>query len=216
MNSTPVWLFDLDDTLHNASAHVFPHINAAMTAYIIEHLAVDRDEANRLRMEYWRRYGATLLGLMRHHGTDPAHFLAETHRFDALHEMLVFDRALRHRLARLPGRKIVFSNGPERYARAVLSLIGLQRAFDAVYAIEHMGLMPKPSPHAFRRLLHAHRLQPRRCILVEDSLDNLRTARQLGMKTVWISRRHGRPAWVDVKLASVLDLPRATHRLAAT
>ena len=109
-----------------------------------------------------------------------------------------------------------YLEGVERYARAVLSLIGLQRAFDAVYAIEHMGLMPKPSPHAFRRLLHAHRLQPRRCILVEDSLDNLRTARQLGMKTVWISRRHGRPAWVDVKLASVLDLPRATHRLAAT
>ncbi|WP_173766213.1 pyrimidine 5'-nucleotidase [Nitrogeniibacter mangrovi] len=210
---TPIWLFDLDNTLHNASAHIFPHINSAMTAYIERHLRVDTAEANRLRMHYWQRYGATLLGLIRHHGTDPAHFLAETHRFDRLHDMLVFDRALRHRLRQLPGRKIVFSNGPGAYARAVLNLMGVERCFDDVFAVEEMGLQPKPQTAAFRRLLIAHRLDPRRCVLVEDSLENLHAAKRLGMKTVWISRTAGRPHYVDMQLGSVLQLPRKATRL---
>ena len=100
-----VWLFDLDNTLHNASPHIFPHINRSMTRYLEQHLGLTRDEANALRMQYWQRYGATLLGLMRHHGTDPDHFLVETHRFDRLHEMMVFERALRGMLRRLPGRR---------------------------------------------------------------------------------------------------------------
>jgi putative hydrolase of the HAD superfamily len=79
-----VWLFDLDNTLHDATPHIFPHINRAMAAYIREHLGVDDDEATRLRLEYWQRYGATLLGLMRHHGTDPQHFLCHTHQFPDL------------------------------------------------------------------------------------------------------------------------------------
>jgi len=209
----PVWLFDLDNTLHNASAHVFPHINAAMTAYICTHLGVDEPEANRLRMHYWQRYGATLLGLVRHHDTDPAHFLAETHHFDRLHEMLVFDRALRHRLRQLHGRKIVFSNGPVAYARTVLEIMGVSRCFDDVFAVEHMRLQPKPQTGAFRRLMRAHRLDPQQCILVEDSLENLAAAKRLGMKTVWISRAHGRPAYVDLTLPSVLQLPRWHARL---
>jgi putative hydrolase of the HAD superfamily len=70
-----VWVFDLDDTLHNASAHIFPVMNSAMTQYIQNTLQLDNVAANALRQHYWKVYGATLKGLMRHHGTDPHHFL---------------------------------------------------------------------------------------------------------------------------------------------
>ena len=209
----PLWLFDLDNTLHNASAHIFPHINAAMTAYIAEHVGVDSPAADRLRVDYWHRYGATLLGLIRHHGTDPAHFLQETHRFERLHDLVVFDRALRHRLNHLRGQKIIFSNAPADYACAVLEVMGIRACFDIVFAVEQMRLAPKPSARAFRRVLRAQRIDARRCVLVEDSLENLKAAKRLGMKTVWISREHGRPAFVDVQLASVLALPRAAGKL---
>ncbi|KAA3652609.1 MAG: pyrimidine 5'-nucleotidase [Proteobacteria bacterium] len=213
MSTAPVWLFDLDDTLHQASAHIFPHINRSMTEYIMQHLAVDEAAANRLRTDYWQRYGATLLGLMRHHDTDPAHFLRETHRFDRLHELVVFDRALRHCLKRLPGRKIVFSNGPSDYAHAVLGVMDLHRSIDGLCAIEQMRLHPKPMRRAFHHLMRDHRLYPARCILVEDSLANLKAAKRLGMRTVWISRASGRPSYVDCQLPSVLALPRAMGRL---
>ena len=208
MGRAPVWLFDLDNTLHDAGPHIFPHINRSMTAYLATHLALDEATANSMRVEYWKRYGATLLGLMRHHGTDPHHFLAETHRFDSIHELMVFDRALKALLRHLPGRKIVFSNGPRAYARAVIEAMDLGRLFQAVFGIEDMGWQPKPGIRAYRHLLRAHRLDPRRCVMVEDTAENLQPAKRLGMRTIWISRALGRPAYVDYQLPNILSLRR--------
>ncbi|MBS0544369.1 MAG: pyrimidine 5'-nucleotidase [Proteobacteria bacterium] len=213
MSLAPVWLFDLDNTLHDASPHIFPHINRSMTDYVQRHLALGRDEANALRMHYWRRYGATLLGLMRHHGTDPQHFLVETHRFDRLHEMMVFERALRGMMRRLPGRKFVFSNAPRHYAQAVLEVMGIDGQFEDVISIETLAYQPKPGIRAYRRLLSAHRLNPAHCIMVEDTAVNLRTAKRLGMRTVLVGRGLRTPAYVDIRLASVLDLRRQVGRL---
>jgi putative hydrolase of the HAD superfamily len=213
--SAPVWLFDLDNTLHDAGPHIFPHINRSMTAYLERHLALSGEEANALRLRYWQRYGATLLGLIRHHGTDPHHFLAETHRFERLPELMVFERALAGMLRRLPGRKIVFSNAPGRYAEAVLEVMGVRARFDAVFGIEALGFQPKPAIQAYRRLLHAERLNPRHCIMVEDTAANLRTARRLGMRTVLVGRQPGQPAYVDVKIASILELRRRSTKLLA-
>lgn len=206
-----VWLFDLDNTLHNASAQIFPHINRSMTAYLEQHLSLSAEEANELRIHYWHRYGATLLGLVRHHGTNPQHFLEATHRFEKLHKLIVFERALRSLLRKLPGRKIVFSNGPQRYAEAVVQTMGIRRHFNDVFGIEQMRFHPKPRPQAFRHLLQDHRLNPKRCVLVEDTAANLRTAKRLGMKTVLVGRDLKQPAYVDVRIASILDLPRATR-----
>ena len=207
------WLFDLDNTLHNASPHIFPHINRSMMTYIREHLGVDEAEASRLRQDYWQRYGATLLGLMRHHGTDPHHFLWHTHQFPDLERMLVFERGLRAMLRRLPGRKIIFSNAPQHYTAAILELTRIADCFDAVYTVERIRFQPKPAIAGFRHLLHAERLVAKRCIMVEDSLPNLKTAKRLGMNTVWISANTRQPPYVDVRLASILDLPRQLVRL---
>ena len=203
-----VWLFDLDNTLHDADPHIFPHINRAMTAYVAQQAGLDEAAASALRETYWRRYGATLLGLMRHHSTDPHHFLHHTHQFDDLPGMVVYERTLHLVLRRLPGAKIVFSNAPRQYAEAVLDIMGVRQAFDALCSIENMRFRPKPGIHGFLHLIREHRLDPTRCILVEDSAENLKTAKRLGMRTVWISREPRCPAWVDLRLKSVLELPR--------
>lgn len=213
MSTSPIWLFDLDNTLHNASAHIFPHINRSMTAYLVQHLSLSQEDADRLRYGYWQRYGATLLGLTRHHGTDPDHFLRETHRFERLHEMVVFDRALHAMLRRLPGRKIIFSNGPQVYVDAIVQFMGIRSCFDAVCGIEAQDYHPKPHILSFRRLLHTQRLNPRRCILVEDSSANLATAKRLRMKTVLVGRSLKQSAHVDVKIPSILALRRAAGTL---
>ena len=213
MPTRVTWVFDLDNTLHNASPHIFPHINRSMTAYLQQHLRLSEEDAGNLRAHYWHRYGATLLGLMRHHGTDPDHFLRETHAFPDLSNMVVFERGLGAMLRRLPGRKLVLSNAPRAYASAVLQLMGIEGHFDAVHCIESTGYQPKPSLAAFHSLLRAHGLIARRCVMVEDSRDNLRPAKRLGMKTVWVTRESRAPAYVDLKTASVLALPRLLGRL---
>lgn len=211
--SSRVWLFDLDNTLHDATPHIFPHINRSMTAYVADALGLSVEEAGRVRIDYWQRYGATLTGMMRRHGTPPAHFLRQTHHFPELASMLVFDRALKAMLRRLPGRKIVFSNAPEHYAEAVLRHLGIRPCFDAVYSIERLRFRPKPEIQGFLRLLKAERLTASRCIMVEDSPANLQTAKALGMKTVLVSRLAKLPAWVDLRLQSVLELPRKAGNL---
>ena len=62
MISHPVWLFDLDNTLHHADAGIFRLINQHMTAYLAQQLALTPEAAGRLREDYWHRYGATLAG----------------------------------------------------------------------------------------------------------------------------------------------------------
>ena len=208
-----VWLLDLDNTLHDASWRVFPLMNAEMTAFIERHLGVDRAEANRIRAHFWQRYGATLLGLMRHHGTDPDHFLVETHRFDRLHEMMVFERALRGMLRALPGRRIVFSNAPRHYAEAVLEIMGVRRLFEDVVGIEDLDYHPKPGIRAYRSLLQRRRLNAAQCIMLEDSAVNLRTAKRLGMRTVLVGGGLRTPAYVDLRIPNILALRRQLGRL---
>ncbi len=211
MTWTKCWIFDPDNTLHNAAPHIFPHINRAMTAYLQTHLGLDETAAGELRRHYWLRYGATLLGLMRHHGTDPRHFLWNTHQFPDLGRMLVCESRLRATLRRLPGRKFVFSNAPVHYSRAVLRLLGIADLFDDVFTIERTRYRPKPDSHGFLRLCRANHLRPQRCIMVEDTADNLKTAKRLGMKTVWVTKAVGAPGYVDVNVSSLAQLP---HMLA--
>ena len=206
-------MFDLDNTLHNAGAHIFPHMNRAMTQYLQDNLNLDEAGANELRERYWLRYGATLQGLIRHHGTDPDHFLWHTHQFPALHQMVLLQRGLRSALQRLPGRKLVYSNAPAHYIHRVLELLGIADLFEEVFTIEHAGYRPKPDTQGFRLLFRRMRLNPSRCIMVEDTLANLKTAKKLGMKTVLVGALPKRPSCVDLSVKSVLELPRAQRRI---
>jgi putative hydrolase of the HAD superfamily len=211
--ATKYWIFDLDNTLHNATPHIFPHINRSMTAYLQEHLQLDEEAANALRIHYWQRYGATLSGLMRHHGTRPEHFLWHTHQFPELERMVLREPRLRHVLKALPGKKLVFSNAPQHYAHAVLKLLRVDSLFDDVMAVEHTRFRPKPDSFGFMRLLRRHRIRAAQCVMVEDSVENLQTAKRLGMRTVWVTAETRKPACVDVKVRNVMELPRAMARL---
>lgn len=235
--SSPVWLFDLDNTLHNASHAIFPLITANMNIYIARVLGdgvtpASDDIVNAARKHYWRRYGATLLGMVRHHQVQAAHFLSETHAFDDLTSMIQAERGLDTLLRRLPGRKILLTNAPLRYSSDVMRHLRLRRHFDQHVAIEamhvHRQLRPKPSTLMLRKLMRKHRLRPSQCILVEDTLANLKGAKKIGLRTAWVTqylkmadpigaarlpKALNRPAYVDVKVKSVRHLARRLHRL---
>ena len=187
-----VWFFDLDNTLHNASAHVFRALNVAMTDYIETHVGVPRDEANRLRALYWHRYGATLLGLVRHHGVRPAHFLLHTHQLPGVEALLHGHAHDLAALKRLPGRKFLLTNAPLAYAERVLAVLGISHCFEGVIAFEQMRmfaqLRPKPDARMFRHLLAKLKLRAMDCVLVEDTLVHQKAARRVGMRTVWMQR----------------------------
>ncbi len=127
--------------------------------------------------------------------------------------MVLREPRLRHVLKCLRGKKVVYSNAPLHYAQAVLKLLRVDDLFDDVFAIEQSRYRPKPQAEGFRRLLRKHRLQAAQCVMVEDSAENLQTAKRLGMHTVWVSAAPYAPSYVDVKIRNVLDLPRAVSKL---
>ncbi len=193
--SKTVWLFDLDNTLHDASHAAFGQTGSAMNAYITEHLGIDAPEATAMRKHYWRRYGATLLGLVRHHGVDARHFLEATHRHPGLESRLRTSAHDRAALKRLPGRKLVVTNAPRSYAVRVLRALRLDRAFDGVVSVEDMAmfgeLRPKPDARMLRALVARLKVRATDCVLVEDMLDNQKSAAGLGMRTAWMQRYLG-------------------------
>ncbi|MBC3932104.1 pyrimidine 5'-nucleotidase [Undibacterium curvum] len=228
-----IWLFDLDNTLHNASHAIFPQINRNMNACIARVLGAagqpdDEASVNALRQLYYQRYGVTMLGMVRHYGVRAEEFLQQAHQFDDLPAMIRAERGLARRLRALPGHKILLTNGPQQYARQVLQHLKLHKHFSHHIAVEsmrvHGKLQPKPSRPFLRRLLARHRWSARDCILVEDSVDNLRAAKREGLKTVllhgYVPRQQQqrppakhRAACIDYRYASVRHLLRAVGRM---
>jgi putative hydrolase of the HAD superfamily len=163
-----------------------------MSEYIVRELGLAPADADALRTGYWRRYGATLLGLVRHHGVDADQFLHDTHRLPGLEGRVHGHPHDLAALRRLHGRRYILTNAPRAYTERVLGALGIGHCFDGVIAIEDMAmfghLRPKPDARMLRRLAARLKVAPRRCVLVEDTLEHQKAARRIGMRTVWMQR----------------------------
>jgi putative hydrolase of the HAD superfamily len=179
------WVFDLDNTLYPPAARLFDQIEVRMTDWVMEALGVDRAEADRLRRHYWHTYGTTLAGLMEEHGVDPGPYLTHVHEIDLAH--LQPDAQLRAGIERLPGRKIVYTNGSAPYAERVIAARGLDGLFDAVYGVEHAGFRPKPERGAFETVFARDGLDTTRGAMFEDDARNLAAPHEMGMRTVHVA-----------------------------
>lgn len=212
-----VWLFDLDNTLHDASHAIFGAINQGMATAVITSLGIDADTANTLRTRYWKRYGATVIGMVRHHGVKAHEFLALSHDFEVA-PLVRAEAGLAARIRQLPGYKVLLTNAPEQYARDVLNTLKILHCFDGLWAIDHMTLQgrmrPKPSLALMRQVLAHLRVPARQVILVEDTLHNLKSARRAGMRTAYIyhhgtpfsTQHQGRDLYVDIRVNTLSTL----------
>ena len=179
------WIFDLDNTLYPASADLFGLIDARMTEFVQRLLGLDWDAARKLQKDYFHAHGTTLSGLMADHGVEPHAFLDYVHDIEMT--VLQEDRRLVEAIARLPGRKLIFTNGDAPYARRVLEKIGLSEAFEAIHDIHACAYEPKPAPPAYVRMAEAFGIVPAESLFVEDMARNLKPAKAIGMTTVWVN-----------------------------
>jgi putative hydrolase of the HAD superfamily len=178
------WIFDLDNTLYPARSSLFPQIDARMGRYIQRLLSVDPTEAHRIQKSLFHSHGMTLPGLMALHNVDPHDFLRDVHDVDL--GVINPHPELGDMIARLPGRKYVFTNADAPYAERVLERLGLSHAFDALHDIHALDYVPKPQPPAYAHMCAAHGINPARALFVEDMARNLAPAKAIGMTTVWI------------------------------
>lgn len=211
-----LWLIDLDDTLINSSKVLFPILHERMTNFIEERLGLPHDEALAMRSAYWRKYGTTFLGLMKHHGIDPDEFLEETHNFD-VYASVELDNELRRVLSRLPGRKVLYTNAPKSYADSVIRRLKLQGVFcDIVTSSSAKGFggerLPKPNAKMMKLICASNKVLPNEVIFVDDSLHNLSIAAKEGFRCVWFvgfrKNTLPKPSYVEARIANIKDLYR--------
>jgi putative hydrolase of the HAD superfamily len=181
--SIEAWVFDLDNTLYSTPL-LYDAVGDRMTAYIARALAISDEEAVILRERYFDEYGATVVGLSRHHAMDAHAFLAHVHDVD--YSVLDPDPELGLLIEQLPGRKIVFTNGGGGHGQRALAQLAIEHCFELVFDIEAAGLTPKPQRAAYERLIASCGINPSRSVLIEDSARNLEPARGLGFATVLI------------------------------
>jgi putative hydrolase of the HAD superfamily len=178
------WLFDLDNTLYPAESGLMAEIERRMTAYVMRVTGLPRDDAYRLQKQYLADYGLTLGGLVEHHGVDPADFHTIFH--DMPLEGVAQDLELVAAIARLPGRRLIFTNADAFHAERVLKHLGMTELFDGIFDIGSADYVPKPAPATFARINAEHGIEPRSAAFFEDSERNLKPAAALGMTTVLV------------------------------
>lgn len=178
------WLFDLDNTLYPESAKLFAQIDARIGAYVARTLDLDPAEAHRVQKGWFISHGTTLAGLMAEHGVDPHEYLADVHDIEM--DVLEVNAPLAAAIAKLPGRKLVFTNGDAPYAQKVLGRLGLAESFEAIHDVHASNYVPKPHPDAYRSVCEAWRIDPTRAAFFEDMARNLKPAKAIGMTTVWV------------------------------
>ncbi|NWG23313.1 MAG: pyrimidine 5'-nucleotidase [Pseudorhodoplanes sp.] len=178
------WVFDLDNTLYPHHLNLWQQVDERIRNYIADFLKITHDEAFRLQKDYYRRYGTSMRGMMTEHGMKPDDFLAFVHEID--HSPLVPNAALGDALEKLPGRKLILTNGTRAHAAAVMKRLDIDRHFEDVFDIAAADLEPKPLPKVYDRFLARHGVDPTKAAMFEDLARNLSVPHALGMTTVLV------------------------------
>jgi putative hydrolase of the HAD superfamily len=179
------WLFDLDNTLYPVESEVMTLVSGRMTDFMEKITGLPRDEARAIQKRYYEQHGTTLAGLMANdHGVDPEDFLTAVH--DISLDRLTPDPLLIAGLERLPGRRLVFTNGSAAHAERVLERMQIAHAFEDIFHIAAADYIPKPSPVTFERMMARHGVSAAGAAFFEDSEKNLAPAATLGMTTVLV------------------------------
>ena len=178
------WVFDLDNTLYPHHVNLWQQVDGRIRDFVSNFLKVPADQAFKIQKDYYRRYGTTMRGMMTEHGVHADDYLAYVHRID--HSPLEPNPAMGAAIAKLPGRKLILTNGSTDHAGAVLARLGIGDHFEAVFDIIAAELEPKPAPGTYRKFLDRHAVDPTRSAMFEDLARNLVVPHQLGMTTVLV------------------------------
>ncbi|MGA6964174.1 MAG: pyrimidine 5'-nucleotidase [Xanthobacteraceae bacterium] len=203
------WIFDLDNTLYPHNVNLWQQVDERIRDYIADFLKVTHEEAFRLQKDYYKRYGTSMRGMMTEHGMRPDDFLDFVHQID--HSPLEPNPALGDAIEKLPGRKVILTNGTRRHADAVLARLGIERHFQDVFDIIAAELEPKPSPQTYDRFLEALKIEAATAAMFEDLARNLAVPHALGMTTVLVVPEHSREVFREEWELEGRDAPHVDH-----
>ena len=180
------WVFDLDNTLYPPSSDLWPKIDQRITVFLAQMFGLDGMSSRALQKYYYQKYGTTLRGLMEDHQISSAEFLEFVHDIDR--SSILPDHTLAEAITRLPGRKLILTNGSRKHALQTAKQLGIDHMFEDIFDIVAADLMPKPAAETYQRFFDRHAVDPARAAMFEDIAHNLAVPHARGMKTVLVER----------------------------
>ena len=188
LGDVDTWIFDLDNTLYPASSNLFARVSKRMTYFIQKEFQLDEEPARDLQSKMFRKYGTTMRGLMTEYDMDGEEFLHFVH--DIYVSDMNKDLELAELLSKLPGRRLIYTNGSVPHAKRITGQLGIEHLFEDIFDIVASRFVPKPAPEPYDDMINKFKVDPKRSLMVEDMAKNLRPAADLGMITVWL--RHSK------------------------
>jgi putative hydrolase of the HAD superfamily len=202
------WIFDLDNTLYPSEARVWPQVDERITLYIMGLFGLDGMSARALQKFFYHRYGTTLRALMNEYGVDADEFLDFAHDID--HSTIEANPLLGNAIERLPGRKLILTNGSRKHAENVAMKLGIRDHFEDVFDIAAADFVPKPDRRAYETFLKRHVVAPARAAMFEDIAKNLAVPHELGMTTTLVVPRTADPFREEFEQEAV-EAPHIDH-----
>ncbi len=185
---TIYWIFDLDNTIYDSSTNLFMQVEKKIGFYVSDFLKIDIKAAKKIQKKFFLEHKSTLRGLMNEYEVDPNHFLNYVHDID--YSILLKNDKLNSLLQQLPGKKFIYTNGSKSHATNVLDALGVSENFSGIFDIKDADFEPKPDKKSMQTFLKKFSIQPNKAIMLEDMAINLKTAKQFGVKTIWIKTKY--------------------------
>ena len=179
-------LIDLDNTVYTEDSNIFKQIDMKMKSFISKNLNVSLDEAYKIQKNYFLKNGTTLRGLMLYHKIDPLPFLSYVHNIDL--SSIKKNNLLNNKLKDYKQRKIIFTNGSNEHANRVLKKIGIEKNIDNIFDIIDANYIPKPNSFTYKKVIKKYKLDPKKTVMIDDLPNNLKTAKELGIRTILIKK----------------------------
>ncbi len=208
-DATRVWIFDLDNTLYPADCNLFAQVDQKMGEFISRYLGVPFVYARHLQKTYYRQFGTTLTGLMQVHRMDPKAFLDYVHDLDL--SVVREHPELAAAIDRLPGRKLIFTNGSRAHAERVAAKLGVLQCFEGIFDICDADYVPKPTASCYQHFCRAHGVDATASAMFEDIPHNLQAPHALGMTTVLVRSEANTDHPVQQMIRSWLEPPEHVH-----
>jgi len=205
-----VFVFDNDDTLYNCPKSFEEAIVNKVISQIAELCSWSLEETQLKRLELFKKYNIhyTLLvfyseGVIK----DFEEFIKETYLSVNLSDYgITSNPQLRKVLKDLKAPLYLHTNNPSAFAKKILNVLGIEDLFVKIYGMFENDCYQKPDVRAFQNLLKEISNYQTRWY-VDNEILNLITAKQLGFRTILVTKGPILPQFgIDKQIANILDL----------
>ena len=188
-----VVFFDCDDCLYFDDWVIAGHLTTTIEAHCQKEFGLPKGYAYTL----YKKHGTALKGLiaegyLSNECSSIDGYLEKVHDIP-IHELLKPDAKLRQMILRIDPsiRKFVFTASVSHHAQRCLEALGIDDLIEGIIDVKDCQFETKHSVSSFHIAMNKagiDNLHPEACVFVDDSVTNIKAAREVGWRSVLVGR----------------------------